>query len=227
MTRARFDTREFERTFKNILDYSNGFLKGAEVNRKTFNDELGEYTTEALSKFIDSKARMSPDSLHHVYEWGQLGNSSARLFSISSQATKNSIILTGNFLSSSSISDTSSEPFVDKARVMENGIAIEITPKVSGVLAFEIDNDSVFSMDSIYIANPGGDEVAGSFGKAIEDFFENFFTNTVLFQSGIFEKLSRPKEYADNFPAGASGGGRGLGINSGTKYMSFRGAKSE
>jgi hypothetical protein len=225
MTNVDFNINEFSKTFKNALDYSNGFFKGADINRKVFNEELGKYTTDVLSKFIDSKARANPDSLHHVYEWGAIGSPSSRLFEINSEATKTSIFFKGSFLPSSSISDNSNEPFTEKANIMENSIAIEVSPKSSNVLAFEADGDTVFTMDSIYISNPGGNEVAGSFARAVEDFFENYFTNTILFQSGIFQKISHPKEFSDNFVAGAMGGGFGSGFNAGKKYFSFRGAQ--
>ncbi len=225
MLRLNFNLKEFEKTLTNSVEYSRGFLAGAELNRKSFNEQLGKYTVEMLNKFIDTKARMSPDQLHHVYEWNAIGSPSARLFTIKSSAGKQSISFTGEFLPSKSVSDSSDEPFVQKASIMENGIAIEVSPKASNVLAFDINGETVFSMNSIYIANPGGDEVAGSFGKVIEDFFENFFTNTVLFQSGIMEKLSSPIEYANSFVAGAKGGGYGLGMNAGRKYLTVRGAE--
>jgi hypothetical protein len=224
MISASFDMKEFNKMFKNINEYSNGFFRGAEANRENFNDQLGKYTIDLLNKFIDSKARMSPESLHHVYEWGAVGSPSARLFFLEAKTTKSNILISGNFLPSSSISENSSEPFVDKAKVMENAISIEISPRASNVLAFDVDGESVFSMDSIFIANPGGDEVAGSFGKVIEEFFENYFTNSVLYQSGLFKKLSNPKEFYQNFSSGAIGGGSSLGIRSGKEYFSIKGA---
>jgi len=224
VTRVNFDIKEFNKTFKNVLGYSNGFFRGVDLNRTKFNEELGEYTVEVLNKFIDSKAKANSSALHHVYEWGAVGSPAARLFFIEAKATKSSINLNGKFLPSSSISDNSTEPFVDKANIMENAIAIEISPKNSNVLAFEIDGETVFSMESIYVANPGGDEVAGNFGRTVEEFFDNYFTNTILFQSGIFQKLSKPNEFASNFSAGAMGGGTGAGINAGRKYLTVRGA---
>ena len=207
------------------IQYSNGFLQGAEISKLKFNQELAEYSLDALNKFIDSKARASSESLHHVYEWGRAGDPSARLFDIKSDVTANNIKFFGNFLQSRSISDNSNEPFFDKARVMENKISIVVEPKDSESLAFESDGETVFSIGTIVIDNPGGDAVAGSFGRAVEDFFDFYFTGTVLRQSGILDKLSKPKEFSDGFVSGANGGGRSSGLNAGKKYMRVRGAE--
>jgi hypothetical protein len=225
MMNVKIDTSDFNKKMKNAAEYTHGFIKGIQENRKAFNLQLGKYSLELLNKYIDTKARMSPDSLHHVYEWGQAGNPGARLFEINTSATAANIIFYGQFLPSKSISDDSQEPFVKKAEVMENGIAIEISPRSSNVLAFESDGETVFTTDSIYIANPGGDEVAGSFGRVVEDFFNNYYTNLVFVQSGIMQKLSNPREFSAGFAAGASGGGFSAGRAAGKKYLTVRGVE--
>jgi hypothetical protein len=225
MINVQFDKSDFTAKMNNLSLYSKGFLNGINMNRQKFNLQLGEYSLEILNRFIDSKARMSPESLHHVYEWDQVGNPAARLFDINTSATQTSIIFYGKFLPSRSVSDRSSEPFVQKAEIMENSIMIEISPKSSNVLAFEADGETVFTTDSVYIANPGGDGVAGSFGRVIEEFFENYYTNTVLLQSGIFQKLSNPIEYSKNFGVGVRGGGFSAGKNAGRRYLTVRGAE--
>jgi hypothetical protein len=225
MINVNYDTSDFAKKMNSLSLYSKGFINGINTNRQKFNLQLGEYSLEILKKFIDSKARMSPESLHHVYEWDRVGDPGSRLFEINTSATQTSIIFYGNFLSSRSVSDGSSEPFVQKAQVMENSIMIEISPKSSNVLAFEVDGETVFTTDSIYIANPGGDEVAGSFGRVVEEFFENYYTNTVLMQSGVFKKLSTPIEYVRGFNSGVLGGGFSAGKNAGRKYLTIRGAE--
>jgi hypothetical protein len=225
MSNVQFNASDFSSKMNNLNLYSKGFLNGINMSRQKFNLQLGEYSLEVLNKFIDSKARMSPESLHHIYEWDQVGNPGARLFDINTSATQTNIIFYGNFLLSKSVSEGSSEPFVQKAKIMENSIMIEISPKSSNVLVFETNGETVFTTDSIYIANPGGDNVAGSFGRVIEEFFENYYTNTVLLQSGIFQNLSSPIEYSKSFNAGVKGGGFSIGKNAGKKYLTVRGAK--
>jgi len=225
MIQFRVDLKDFNQTFRNVIQYSNGFLQGAEISKLKFNQELGAYALESLYRFIDSKARMSPESLHHVYEWGRVGDPSARLFDIKVDATTNNIKFSGNFLQSTSISDNSNEPFFDKAKIMENSISIVVEPRSAEALAFQDGGESVFVIGSVVIDNPGGDAVAGSFGRVIEDFFDFYFTNTVLQQSGILQKLSRPKEFKEGFYSGASGAGRSAGLRAGKKYMTVRGAE--
>lgn len=222
MLHVRMDSKELNAKLNNAVSYSYGFLDGVEVEQIEFNKRLGEYTVEALGLYIDSKARLNPSSLHHVYEWGQTGSKSARLFILKSKASKRVIHIEGEFLPSKSISETSTEPFVDKANIMENSIDIVIEPRNSDVLAFEDDGEMVFTTQSIYIDNPGGDEVSGSFGMTVEEFFNGYFDNALL--KPFVQRLSNPKEFYDYFPSGVKGG-RGVGVKSARKYMRTTGVE--
>lgn len=220
---VKFDTKDLNKILKNSVQYSRGFLEGAEMNMIVFNKKLSDIAAEALKKYIDTKARMSPESLHHVYEWNRVGDPTARLFEIDCSATKNTITLFGKFLPSSSISDSSEEPFRDKANIMENKIAIEVEPRSADFLAFDVAGEPVFTTKSVFVANPGGDQVAGSFGRTVEEFFDVYFNTTFLRQSGIFDSISNPKEYGQYFSEGANRGGRSSGLNAGRKYMDVEG----
>jgi hypothetical protein len=213
---------ELSKILKNSVSYSHGFLDGIDANRINFNEDLGLFVEEALGLYIDSKARMSPDQLHHVYEWNRVGIKSARLFDFSVLATKNNIKITGQFLDSRSIPPSGNEPFIKKATIMENKIAVTVSPKNAQALVFEDDGETVFTTSSVYIANPGGDAVAGSFGKVIEEFFNNYLTAGLLQNSGIFDKLSKAKEYSTNFQQGTKKG-KSVGVSAGKKYMSLPG----
>jgi len=221
MIRTSINTKDFSNILKQVNNYSQGFLSGAEMNRVEFNRVLGGYTAEALGHYIDSKARMNPQSLHHVYEWGAVGNSSSRLFSFSVVAKGNSINFNGRFLPSRTTPPNSNDVFSDKATVMENRIAITVEPKSSNVLAFEEDGEMVFTTTSIYIANPGGDEVAGSFGRVVDEFFGEYFTASIL--SGILKDLSSPQEFLQFFSQGSKTG-KSAGVKAGRKYFSIKGA---
>jgi hypothetical protein len=224
MIRAVFDTKHFSNIMRNTIAYSNGFINGIEISRIRFNEQLGELSSEMLKKYIDSRARADRQSLHHIYEWDSVGSPSGRLFEIQSKASTTNITFWGSFLPSRSVSDTSGDPFVNKAEIMENAILIEVTPK-NNVLAFEADGETVFTTDTVYIANPGGDEVAGSFGKVVEEFFDSHFTAQVLIQSGLDKKLSNPKEFAQYFSSGARGGGSVLGRHAGRTYLTTKGVE--
>lgn len=220
MISANVDIKELMNVLNNTTNYSKGFLRGAEMNKLEFNRVLGGYTAEALKRYIDSKARMNPESLHHIYEWDSVGESSSRLFDFNVVTKANSIIFSGKFLSSRTPSPNSDDVFSDKAEVMENKIAITIEPKNSDVLAFEEDGEMVFVATSIYIANPGGDAVAGSFGRVVSEFFDKYFTASIL--QGILKDLSTPEEFIQYFSQGAKSGGS-AGVKAGRKYFSIKG----
>lgn len=221
MYTARFDSKEVNRILDNAVSYSYGFLEGIEVDQILFNQTLAEYTVEGLKLYIDSQSRINPDSLHHVYEWNQVGIPEGRLFDFNATASKRIIKINGKFLQSSSVSEQANEPFYDKANVMENSIAITIEPKSSDYLVFEDNDTTVFTTKSVYIANPGGDEVAGSFGRVVDDFFDNYFTNAFI--RPLLQQLSRPTEFGKSFNAGAKKG-RGPGVSAGRAYLRSAGA---
>ena len=214
---AKVDSKQINSILTNTVKYSYGFLDGVEVDQIFFNQKLGEFTVDALGKFIDSQARANPDALHHVYEWGAVGNESARLFHITPRASKRVIKFTGKFLKSSSVSLTSDEPFVNKADIMENSIDIVVDATDAQALRFEDDGEIVFVSSAVYIANPGGDEVAGSFGRVVDEFFGSYFTYGLL--QDYLSQLAVADEYTRYFSSGAKGGGRSAGISAGKKYI--------
>jgi hypothetical protein len=218
----KVDSKELSSILGNSVEYSHGFLDGVEMNRVHYMRFLGGFISEAMGKYIDAKARMNPSSLHHIYEPGQTGNEGARLFRMDVDAGKTTIRFSGRFVASSGMPNNGGEPFVNRAEIMENGIGIVISPRRSDVLAFNVDGEPVFSASSVYIAHPGGDGVAGSFGRVVEDFFENFLTGAVL--KPVLRKLNNPKEFSEFFAQGAKGG-RPVGVRAGRKYFSDLGMK--
>lgn len=216
MLKMKIDSKEVDSVLKNAVEYSYGFLDGIEYNRVAYMRFLGGFVVEALGKYIDTKARINPASLHHVYEPGQVGNEDARLFKMTADAGKSTIRISGVFTPSSGTPNSGGDPFINRAEIMENGIEIVIAPKNADVLAFEVDGEQVFSASAIYIANPGGDAVAGSFGRNVESFFNNYLTNAIL--KPALAKLNNPKEFAQFFSQGTKGG-RSVGVAAGRKYF--------
>jgi hypothetical protein len=224
--KLNIESRKFIKTLNESVSYSQGFFEGVQMNRLKFNQELGLISEEMLKKYIDSRSKMDKESMHHVYEWGMVGSPEGRLFEIKSKASKNNILFFGNFLPSKSISDSSKEPFVDKAEIMENSIMIKVSPTKSDFLAFEGDDgEMVFTTETIYIENPGGDAVAGSFGKIVGEFFDSHFTSQILSQTGILNRLQNPVEFSQNFGSVKNGNGRSAGIASGKKYLTVKGVE--
>jgi len=220
MLNIKINAMELNRTLKNVIEYSDGFLKGIDMKKIDFNNEVADFTSAALNKYIDAQARMNPLKLHHVYEWGKAGNQASRLFEFETKVSGKTISFTGKFLPSKSISSTSNEPFTDKANIMENSIQVVIEPKNSDVLAFENNGETIFTTNAIYIEHPGGDEIAGSFGETVNNFFENYFTNGLL--KPLIDKLSKANEFTTSFSSGAKGG-RNIGIRAGKEYLTIKG----
>lgn len=216
---VKINSKDVSKVLKNTVNFSYGFLDGVEIQKIIFNEKLGEYTVNILNKYIDSQAKINPESLHHIYEWNNVGNKNYRLFKITSSASKNNILFTGSFLPSKT-SINGNQPFVNKAEIMENAIAITVEPKNSNVLVFEDEGDTIFTANSVYIAHPGGDAVAGSFAAIIESFFSNYFKNAFL--QPLINDLMTVKEFSELFPQGAKGGGRDVGIAAGKKYLDIK-----
>jgi hypothetical protein len=225
MIGVRMDSMRLNEILGNSVKYSYGFLEGVDLDQILFNKRLGEFTEIALGQYVDAQARMNPSALHHVYEWGAVGSEGARLFKFHSTASKRVIHITGEFLPSKSYAEGSNEPFRDKANVMENAISVVIAPKNSPVLVFEDEGETVFTVNEIYIANPGGDAVAGSFGRVVDDFFGNYFTGHLL--KPFIAGLGNPTEYARMFPQGAKGGGRRVGLRAARDYLTSAGSEVE
>lgn len=224
MISAKIDTQELTKKIMNTIKYSDGFLTGAQLGQFKFNQELGIFIKEALKKYIDTKARINPNAFHHIYEWQQIGNSNARLFDFDIQVSPTLIKFRGWLLPSSSISQNSNVPFKDKAKIMEEGIGISIEPKNSDVLVFEEDGQTIFTKSEIYVENPGGAEVFGSFESVVNDFFNNYLTVGLLRSSGILDRLQKATEYTRNFNSGSKRG-KSVGIRAGQKYMTIGGAE--
>jgi hypothetical protein len=222
-----FQIDNLQKDLKNLVNYSIGFLDGVEEAKPVIMDNLGKSVIESLKNFIDTNARISPESLHHVYEWYQTGSPEARLFDVDYLVVgKNSLSFNYTFSQSTSFSNNSTEPFYDKANIMENGIPVIIKPKPNGVLRFEKDGEVVFTKKPTLVSRPGGDRVAGSFEETLKAFFESYFTQSYIMTSGMTEHFNNPRPYKDNLSSGIKGGGKGLGFKVGYRWAA-KGGKIE
>lgn len=220
MINVKVNSKNLLSVLNNVTQYSQGFLDGIQMNKTQFNRILGGYTAEVLGEYIDSKARLNPSSLHHVYEWEKVGEKGSRLFKINVVAKQNIITFEGSFLPSKTNTPDSGQIFRDKANIMENKISVTVAPKNSSTLVFEDDGETIFTTNSIYIANPGGDAVAGSFGMVIEEFFDVYFTVSIL--QGILKDLATPEEFVQFFSQGSKSG-KTAGVKAGRNYYTLKG----
>jgi hypothetical protein len=219
LIQIEFDPKgDFKNQMNNLVRYTEGFLEGAQKGKNQFLKQMGESVKEVLENFIDSNARVNSEALHHVYEWYQAGNPESRLFEITCTVSNLGLSLKSNFSQSKSIADGSSEPFYDKARVMESGISIIIRPKSAEFLRFEKSGDTVFTPNPIAVPSPGGASTTGGFEKVFDSFFNNYFKQSFLQSSGIRRAFSDISIYKKNLQSGMKAG-RSVGLAAGYRWI--------
>ena len=214
---VRTNTASFEKQINNIIKYSSGFLDGVQKGKTQFLKALGQATITSLAQYIDAQARSNPDALHHIYEWNRVGSPSARLFDLQYTVSNLGLSVGGTFKQSRTIKDESNVPFYDKAKIMEKGIPVTITPK-KRVLAFNIGGETVFTPNSVTVNNPGGNEVQGSFENTVDEFIRFYFKQSFLRASGIYDYISKPVLYKKELKAGARLG-KSQGFQTGFKWI--------
>ena len=97
-------------------------------------------------------------------------------------------------------------PFYNKAKIMEDGVPVVITPKRSSVLVFEDNGETVFTKNPVEVVNPGGPQVQGGFERTVNMFFTRYFTQAFLRASGVAQYLENPVAYKKNMSSGKKGG---------------------
>jgi hypothetical protein len=212
------NTTNLEKIISNAIDYSVGFLDGAQKGKSIFLKNLGNSVVGILKDYIDVEARSNPQALHHIYEWYQTGSPKARLYDFNYTVSNVGLSFKSNFKQSKSLPSGSSVPFENKAKVMEDGIPVTISPRKSDVLVFEANGQTVFTKKNIDVQNPGGTQVQGSFQKVADEFFRVYFKQSFLKSSGLYSYIKKPVLYKQNFRTG-SRVGRSAGVETGFKWI--------
>lgn len=216
--RVSTNTKSFEKQMNNIVNYSFGFLDGVQKGKSVFLNNLGHGVLTALYDYIDASARSNPRAMHHIYEWMQTGSPDARLYDLNYTVSNLGLSFKSRFIQSQSSSRDSNTPFYDKARIMEQGIPVKISPVKSDVLVFEANGETVFTKKEVTVENPGGTEVVGSFERAVDEFMLGYFKQSFIRASGLYDYISKPILYKANVAAG-SRMGRSKGIDTGFKWI--------
>ena len=217
--RVRMDVKDFNRVMNNFIDYTDGFARETEAKSEFIANKLGKSSVAEFYRYLDSLASVNPELLHHIYEWGETGNPTQRLYELKSMANKSSARIVADFLESYSVSDSSKEPLIDKARIMEEGIPLVIDNVNAKALFFEVGGQEIFAVGPIYIPNPGGGQTRGQFKLQFEEFYNNYFTQVYLRAIRFYDHFRSPKAYYDGFSAGTRSGGRSAGRASALKWI--------
>jgi hypothetical protein len=157
-----------------------------------FNKTLFNQIERDFGEYVDSKARLSPKSLHHVYEWGKAGSKDSRLFKLSKMPSNQvGFLLNYDLLDSKSFVKTSNSKnrhvFIKKAETMELGKTVVIRPRNSERLVFEIDGETIFMPKgaSVTVTKPGGVATKNSFLAAYKHFFTSQLVSASIKRSGF------------------------------------------
>lgn len=216
--RVTTNTKDLTNKLNNITNYSIGFLEGVQKGKSIFLNNLGKSVILVLKQYVDAEARSNPKALHHIYEWYKTGSPQSRLYDFDYTVSNIGLSFKSNFKQSTTIANGSNTPFYNKAKIMEDGVAVRIIPKKSNVLVFEVDGETVFTNKPINVDNPGGDFVQGSFEKIVDEFFNIYFRQSFLKSSGLYSYIKKPRLYKTNFRAGSKIG-KNLGVSTGFKWI--------
>lgn len=203
------------------MEYSTGFLEGIQKGKIELYASLAPKISELAAQFIDVNARMSPELLHHIYEWEKVGSPQARLFDLDYKISNIGITFTSSLKQSTSIKNGSNVPFYDKARIMEDGVSVTIEPKKANALRFEIDGTEVYTSSPVTVDNPGGN-TKGQFENIVDKFFGVYFRQSFLNSSGLLQYFNTPQVYKKNLVS-AKRGGRALGLKTGYRWVADAG----
>jgi hypothetical protein len=162
--------------------------------KNKFREVIFNQIDKDFGEFIDSQARVKPRSLHHVYEWRQTGDSSARLFKLNKFNQDGlGFSISYEFMPSKTFASTEGNRrhvFINKASVMEAGMPLKIAPRHSKRLVFETNGYTVFMPEgaSVTVKRPGGVGVKNSFMMTYSRFFKSNLVNISIRNSG-FQQL--------------------------------------
>jgi hypothetical protein len=220
MIRSRIKADDLIKKLNNTVRYSNGFVTELNKNKSLLNQKVGMTSISAFYDYLDGLARSHPGMLHHVYEWGSIGDPMERLYGLSLEVNNTSAVIDAEFLQSNIPSEDGQEPFYNKAIIMEEGIPVTINEKNAQALAFTIDGQEYFRVGPITIANPGGEATRGSFVEAFNEFYGSYFTNVYLQAIKFYDYFSNAKAYENGFASGVNGGGYPLGKAAALSWIS-------
>lgn len=217
MLKVMIDSKQFQKEIDNIMNYSTGFLEGIQRGKTELYASLAPKISELAAQFIDVNAKMSPELLHHIYEWEKVGSPEARLFDLDYKISNMGITFTSSLKQSTSIKRGSNVPFYNKAEIMEKGVAVTIRPKRANALRFEIDGTEVYTSNDVTVDNPGG-QTQGQFENIVDKFFGVYFRQSFLNSSGLLQYFKSPQVYKKNLKS-AKRGGRALGLKTGYRWV--------
>jgi hypothetical protein len=203
-------TIKLEIDTKQLVKDLDGFVSGIEeLVQPAVLDQISRaifsITGERFMIDLDNYARLNPKKMHHIYEWGQVGNSNSRLFILErSNILNGDLLISTNFLPSRLPVPTNSKLlhagktgktvskksiFANKAKIMEEGRPVSFTAK--RILAFAGTNGIAFISPGtpINILHPGGLQTKNAFAEYLLEWYTKK-GHIVIDSSGLYERIA-------------------------------------
>lgn len=188
-------------------------LKVKAIHKMTHPDFLEEISKAAFciigERFMLATDRFSatnPKAMHHIYEWGKVGNPRARLFVLNRLVlTKGSFVTQASFIKSKTKVPIKTElstagrtgkrvnkrhVFADKARIMEDGIEINYVTRRVQVFSDGFEPRFIAAGTPIHIRNPGGKFVKRSLNTFMQAWYAKN-AQPVMNSSGLYERIAQ------------------------------------
>lgn len=173
-----------------------------------FSTLIFDQAEKDFGSYIDAQANIKRKQFHHVYEWDKAGNKAARLFKLNKINVQDmSFSISYDFLPSRSMVPAENSKrrhvFVNKASVMEEGVALKISPRHAERLVFSIDGNMVFLKpgQSVVVSKPGGVGVKDSFKTIYRLYFKGNLISESIKRSGFAGALMAELRKSLNLPA--------------------------
>ncbi|QGH76363.1 hypothetical protein SEA_DAUBENSKI_55 [Streptomyces phage Daubenski] len=158
-----------------------GFLTTLSTQVKT-DANMGavlNYTHDKLSQrfdaYMSAVAPASPNTFHHVYDWGHIGAPQYQLWKNVLRGRGSERYASFEFRASvlpvplpegDKVPFKRVHRFIYKAMIMEYNIGVTIKPKRAKILAFPVDDRIIFTRGPVFVQNPGGSATTGAFTAA-------------------------------------------------------------
>lgn len=143
--------------------YFDGFFKAIEVEQSPSEYKFAMQLAVECGQYIDMLSVSNPHRLHHVYEWGRVGDMSSRLFDINVTPVGKSVVISYSFRPSVT-PNKNGHVFADKAEVMESGrtVSFDTNKPVPIEDTFRVGRFSF---------KPGGNDTTNAFFETFTGFF--------------------------------------------------------
>lgn len=193
-----------------VLYYKANVVEQLEQS-KSFKEGFRKIVFSQIQKdfgdYIDAQARSKPKSLHHVYEWKNVGEEKSRLFKLKQIPSDGLSFKIGySLLDSKSVVPGSYKRqyvFKNKAIVMEKGSPVNISPKNANRIVFEGKDGIVFMPigKSVTVKRPGGPATKNSFVAYHKRWFSGNLINESIKRSGFHKAFGVAFKQALTVPA--------------------------